>query len=70
MLKLVILACAIGGGPCETHWWGEPFRSVSGCQVAGYVAAGDWVLAHPGFVLRGTRCEPFGVELANAPPGR
>lgn len=57
MLKLVILACAMGG-PCESHWWFEPFRTGAGCYVGGYVAAHDWLRAHPGFVLRHAGCEP------------
>lgn len=57
MLKLVILAC-IAGGPCTSHWWGEPFRPEAGCYVAGYVASGDWLRAHPGFVLRHMACQP------------
>ena len=63
MLKLVLLACSIGGS-CDYYWWGEPFRTRAGCYVAGYVAARDWLRAHPGFVLRGERCEPFGTAIA------
>lgn len=69
MLKLIILVCAVGGS-CETHWWGEPFRTAAGCYVAGYVAGHDWVRAHSGYVLRGRACEPFGTEMAAYRPGR